>query len=153
MKNRILKLVTEPIFIDTFFIILGFILLRNIKVSEVNFTNTTNILLAIGVVFMVMHFDNLKEIVKKKTLSKEDIKDYHDFLFELILILLIAYLFFLVSAICSILNRTRYYLVLRINTAFSKKAQHMIHQTFIIIIFFLVFVQNYVYSDAYTYDF
>ena len=96
MKNRILKLVTEPIFIDTFFIILGFILLRNIKVSEVNFTNTTNILLAIGVVFMVMHFDNLKEIVKKKTLSKEDIKDYHDFLFELILILLIAYLFFLV---------------------------------------------------------
>lgn len=100
MKKRKLKLIIEPIFIDIFFIILGFFLLRNIKVSDENFTNIINILLAVGVGFMVMHFDSLKDIVKKERiatneLSEEDLQNYRDFLFELSVILLIVYLIFL----------------------------------------------------------
>ena len=49
MKKRKLKLIIEPIFIDIFFIILGFFLLRNIKVPDENFTNIINILLSVGV--------------------------------------------------------------------------------------------------------
>ena len=90
----------KAIFIDIFFIILGFFLLRNIKVSDENFTNIINILLAVGVGFMVMHFDSLKDIVKKERiatneLSEEDLQNYRDFLFELSVILLIVYLIFL----------------------------------------------------------
>ncbi len=100
MKKRKLKLIIEPIFIDIFFIILGFFLLRNIKVPDENFTNIINILLAVGVGFMVMHFDSLKDIVKKERiatneLSEEDLQNYRDFLFELSVILLIVYLIFL----------------------------------------------------------
>ena len=100
MKKRKLKLIIEPIFIDIFLIILGFFLLRNIKVPDENFTNIINILLAVGVGFMVMHFDSLKDIVKKERiatneLSEEDLQNYRDFLFELSVILLIVYLIFL----------------------------------------------------------
>ena len=98
MKYKIKDFVSEILIYDLIFISMGFISMKNMSIKNDKFVELSNILLTFAVIFVVTHFDNLKEIVKKMKTKNyieidKELKEYISFRFELVLIILTIYLF------------------------------------------------------------
>ena len=111
MKYKIKDFVSEILIYDLIFISMGFILMKNMSIKNDKFVELSNILLTFAVIFVVTHFDNLKEIVKKMKTKNyieidKELKEYISFRFELVLIILTIYLFFIerVFNLCCLRN-------------------------------------------------
>ena len=94
--DRAIKLIQKcGILIDFLFIILGFVLMKSVNLEDEEFYRVENVLLVVGIGFLVMHFEAIKEIAKKEKKTIEDIGNYKGLVVELVLMGGIAYLIFI----------------------------------------------------------